>query len=234
MIGTLVNTGAVVAGSLVGMAVKSRLPERFVHVVFQAIGLFTLAIGISMSLRSDRMLVVVLSLVVGTVIGQWIDIDRHIQRFSDYLQRKSGKKNGTNPAEEGSRRFTEGFITATMLFCVGSMAILGAIEDGMGQTPAILYTKSLMDGISSIILASTFGVAILFSSVPMLLYQGAITLFAASMMHLMTEPMIADLTSVGGVLLIGLGITILKIKELKITNMLPALIVVVLLSALWN
>ncbi len=234
MIGTLVNTGAVVAGSLVGMAVKSRLPEKFVNVVFQAIGLFTLAIGISMSLRSDRMLVVVLSLVVGTVIGQWVDIDRHIQRFSDYLQRKSGQKNDTIPSGEHSRRFTEGFITATMLFCVGSMAILGAIEDGMGQTPAILYTKSLMDGISSIILASTFGVAILFSSVPMLLYQGAITLFAASMMHLMTESMIADLTAVGGVLLIGLGITILKIKELKITNMLPALVVVVLLSALWN
>ena len=234
MIGTLVNTGAVVVGSLVGMAVKSRLPEKFVNVVFQAIGLFTLAIGISMSLRSDRMLVIVLSLVVGTLIGQWIDIDRRIQRFSDYLQRKSGPKNDTNPSGEGSRRFTEGFITATMLFCVGSMAILGAIEDGMGQTPAILYTKSLMDGISSIILASTFGAAILFSSVPMLLYQGAITLFAASMMHLMTEPMIADLTAVGGVLLIGLGITILKIKELKITNMLPALFVVVLFSALWN
>ncbi len=230
MIGTIVNAGAVIAGSLAGMAVHSRLPKKITDAVFQAIGLFTIVIGVGMSLRSDRMLVVVLSLVLGTVVGQGIDIDRYIQRFSEYLQKKSGKKS----AGEAPGRFTEGFITATMLFCVGSMAILGAIEDGLGQTPDILYTKSLMDGISSVILASTFGVAILLSSVPMFIYQGAITLFAASMMRLMTEPMIADLTATGGVLLIGLGITILKIKEIKISNMLPALVVAVFLSALWN
>ncbi len=230
MIGTIVNAGAVIAGSLAGMAVHSRLPKKITDAVFQAIGLFTIVIGIGMSLRSDRMLVVVLSLVLGTVVGQGIDIDRYIQRFSEYLQKKSGKKS----AGEAPGRFTEGFIPATMLFCVGSMAILGAIEDGLGQTPDILYTKSLMDGISSVILASTFGAAILLSSVPMFIYQGAITLFAASMMRLMTEPMIADLTATGGVLLIGLGITILKIKEIKISNMLPALVAAVIISALWN
>lgn len=230
MLGTLVNTGTVIVGSLLGMGIRSRLPERIVNVVFQALGLFTIAIGISMSLRSDNLLVVVLSLVLGAIIGQWIDIDKYLKRFSDWLQRKSGK----GRASESSGRFTEGFVTATMLFCIGSMSILGPIEDGLGQTPNILFTKSLMDGISSVILASTFGVAILFSAVPVLVYQGTITLFAAAMAHFMTDTMIGDLTAVGGVLLIGLGITILKIKELQITNMLPALVVVVILSALWN
>jgi uncharacterized membrane protein YqgA involved in biofilm formation len=231
MIGTLVNTGTILAGSLLGMAIKSRLPEKTVNIVFQAIGLFTLAIGISMSLASDRLLIVVLSLVLGTVVGQWIDIDRYLQRFSEYLRRKSSAKSG---AADSNRRFTEGFVTATMLFCVGTMSILGPIEDGLGQTPNILYTKSLMDGVSSLILASTFGAAILFSTIPVLLYQGIITLFAVSMAHLMSEAMIADLTSVGGILLIGLGISILKIKEISVTNMLPALLFVILISALWN
>lgn len=231
MVGTLINTGAVICGSLIGMTIGSRLPERFTKIIFQGIGLFTIAIGVSMSLESDRLLLAVLSIVIGAVIGQLIDIDKYLKRFSDYLHRKASGKNKTT-ADSG--RFTEGFITATMLFCVGTMSIMGSIEDGLGQTPTILYTKSIMDGISSIILASSFGLAILFSSVPMFIYQGSITLFAAFMARFMSEAMIADMTSVGGILLIGLGINILGIKNINVTNMLPALVVVVILSYFWN
>lgn len=228
MVGTLVNTGAVIAGSAIGLLIHSRLPQKMVNIVFQGLGLFTCAIGISMSLRSNNMLLMVVSIVIGSLIGQGLDIDKYLRRFSDYLQKKSNKK--TSLEQEATSRFSEGFITATMLFCIGSMSILGAIEDGTGQTPTLLYTKSIMDGISSIALASSFGIAIMFSSIPLFLYQGGLTLFAGFIMRYMSDQMVADMTGVGGILLIGLGINILKIKEINVTNMLPSLIIIVILS----
>lgn len=230
MVGTLVNTGTIIAGSLIGMLIHSRLSPKMVNIVFQGIGLVTLAIGISMSLHTESMILVVVSLVSGTVIGQAIDIEKYMHRFSDYLLRKAKKGNKEVKEDTTANRFTEGFITASMLFCVGSMAILGAIEDGMGKTPNLLYTKSIMDGISSIALASSFGICILFSSVPVLIYQGSLTLFAAFIMRYMSNGMTENMTAVGGILLIGLAINILKIKDINVTNMLPALVIVVILS----
>lgn len=247
MLGTLVNTGAVIVGSLVGMAVHSRLPQRYVNIVFQAIGLVTIGIGVSMSLKSGNILLAVISIVVGAIIGEWLGIDRGLEKFSGFLQRKAGRKSvqvpDTDEMSPGkhltgdagvlSSRFTEGFITASMLFCVGSMSILGAIEDGTGQSPNLFFTKSIMDGMSAIILASSFGIAILFSSVTVLVYQGSLTLFAGFMMRYMSETMVADMTAVGGLMLVGLGVNILKIKDINVVNMLPALVVAVLLSYLW-
>ncbi len=231
MVGTLVNTGAIIAGSLVGMMVHSRLSPKMTHIVFQGIGLLTLAIGISMCLHIQSMILVVVSIVLGSVIGQLIDIDKYLRLFSDYLQKKSRRKvKDSDETIIQSNRFSEGFITASMLFCIGSMAILGAIEDGMGKTPNLLYTKSIMDGISAIALASSFGICILFSSVPVLIYQGGLTLFAAFIMRYMSEGMTENMTGVGGILLIGLAINILKIREINVTNMLPALVIVVILS----
>ncbi len=227
MVGTLVNAGAIIGGSLIGLIVHSRLSPKMTGIVFQGIGLVTLAIGISMSLRIESVIIVVVSIVLGSIIGQGIDIDKHLRRLSNYLESKSS---GTKKGNASTNQFTEGFITASMLFCVGSMAILGAIEDGMGKSPDLLLTKSVMDGISSIALASTFGICILFSSVPVLIYQGGLTLFAAFIMRYMSDDMTANMTGVGGILLIGLGISILKIKDVNVTNMLPALVVVVILS----
>lgn len=223
-------------GSLIGMSIHSRLPARMVNIVFQGIGLVTIGIGVSMSLRSGNILLAVVSVVIGAILGEWLGIDRGLEKFSAFLQRKSGglKSDGTAVADkEKSSRFTEGFITSSMLFCVGSMSILGAIEDGTGQTPNLFFTKSIMDGISSIALASSFGAAILFSSVTVLVYQGALTLFAGFMMRYMSETMVADMTAVGGILLIGLGINILKLKEVNVVNMLPALVIAVILSCFW-
>ncbi|NDV94601.1 DUF554 domain-containing protein [Dysgonomonas sp. 521] len=231
MVGTLVNTAAVIAGGAVGLLIHSRLSARMTNIVFQGIGLVTLAIGISMSLHIQSMILVVVSIVLGAITGQAIDIDKYLRRFSDSLQKKGRRK--VKPGDEesaASNRFSEGFITASMLFCIGSMAILGAIEDGMGKTPNLLYTKSIMDGISAIALASSFGVCILLSSIPVLIYQGSLTLFAAFIMRYMSESMTENMTGVGGILLIGLAINILKIKDINVTNMLPALVIVVLLS----
>lgn len=226
--------------------IHSRLPQRMTDIVFQGIGLFTMAIGISMSLKSDNMLLAVISIVAGTILGEWIGIDIYLKRFADWLQSQNHKKiqntklqnTATNKTRETTNgnisNFTEGFITASMLFCVGSMSIMGAIEEGTGGQPNLLFTKSIMDGISSIALASTFGISILFSSIPVLIYQGGLTLFAAFIMHFMNDTMINDLTSVGGILLIGLGINILKIKNINVINMLPALIIIVILSYFWG
>ncbi|MDH6307103.1 putative membrane protein YqgA involved in biofilm formation [Dysgonomonas sp. PFB1-18] len=228
MVGTLVNTGAIVGGSLLGLMIRSRLSERMTAIVFQGIGLVTIAIGVSMSLQTKDMILVVVSIVSGAILGQAVDIDKYLRRFSDYLRSKTRKEKLADDA--GQNRFTEGFVTASMLFCVGSMAILGAIEDGMGKNPDILLTKSVMDGISSVALAASFGVCILFSSIPVLIYQGSLTLFAAFIMRYMSDDMTANMTGVGGILLIGLGISILKIKDINVTNMLPALVIIVILS----
>lgn len=241
MLGTLVNAGAVIVGSLVGMSIRSRLPQRMINIVFQGVGLVTVGIGISMSLTSGNILLAVISVVAGAVLGEWLGIDRGLEKFSAFLRRagsgRKGRDTGSagaqSPDKEETSRFTEGFVTASMLFCVGSMSILGAIEDGTGQTPNLLYTKSIMDGVSSIALASSFGVAIMFSSLTVLVYQGGLTLLAGFMTRCMSDAMMADMTAVGGILLIGLGLSILKIKDINVVNMLPALVVAVALSYFW-
>lgn len=228
MVGTLANTGAIVVGSLIGIMIQSRLSAKMTNIVFQGIGLITITIGISMSSRIEDMILVVVSVVSGSIIGQAIDIDKYLRRFSEYIQSKAKKaKNGVNSSDN---RFSEGFVTSSMLFCIGSMSILGAIEDGMGNSPDLLLTKSVIDGISAIALASSFGICIAFSSIPVLIYQGGLTIFASFIMRYMSDTMTANMTGVGGILLIGLGISILKIKEVNVTNMLPALLIVIVLS----
>ena len=148
--GTIANATAIILGTLAGVLIRSRLPQKSVEIVFQGIGLFTLAIGISMSLKSANLLLAVLSLVIGGLIGQALNLDRHLRQLTERLQRIAKKETAET---QSSSRFTEGLITATMLFCVGSLSILGAIEEGSGETPRLLLTKSIMDGISSIALA---------------------------------------------------------------------------------
>lgn len=245
MTGTFVNTAAIILGSLAGVIIRSHLPRKTVNVVFQGIGLFALVLGISMSLKSDNLLLAVVSIVSGTVIGEFLDIEKYVHRFSDSLHNLSHRRpfSGKKPKDRDFRdmsgnqadsRFAEGFITASMIFCVGSMSILGALEEGAGQTPTLLYTKSIMDGVTSLILASSFGIAVIFSCIPVLVYQGGLTIFAAYIMRFMSGQMVADLTAVGGIMLIGMAIDILKIKEIKVINMLPSLLVIVLLSYFWG
>jgi len=222
MIGTLVNAGAVLAGGTVGLLLKKSMPERITTIYFQAIGLFTIAIGISMVYRMQHILIVVSSLAVGSLLGEWMNLEGGAEKLSHYFKRK---------LHIGSVKFSEGLTTAFLLYCIGSMTILGAIQEGTGGTPDLLMTKSLMDGFSSILLASAFGVGVMVSAIPLLIFQGGITLLAMYAGSFFTPVIIQGLTSVGGILLIGLGINILEIKKLRIMNMLPALIVVAIL--LW-
>ncbi len=219
MIGTLVNTAAVIIGGLIGLVLKKRMPDRVTTIYFQAIGLFTLAIGASMAVSMEKILIVVSSLALGSLLGEWCDLERGAEKLSDYLKVRF---------KIGSEKFSEGLVTSFLLFCVGSMTILGTIQEGTGGSPDLLFTKSSMDFFSAILLASAMGVGVLFSSVPLFIFQATITIIARYAANFFTDDIILGLTNVGGILLIGLGINILGIKKLRIMNMLPSLLIVIL------
>jgi hypothetical protein len=216
--GTLVNVAAVIAGSLIGLLFNARLPQRFTEILFQAIGLFTIVLGIAMALRATEWILIILSLIVGSIIGELLQLEH----FFDRLATRIGKTFKTVGA-----RFNEGLLTAFLLFCMGSMTILGAIEEGMGGKPELFYIKSLMDGISSIALASGLGIGVLFSIVPLFLYQAGLTLLSSHFGAFMPELMISGISATGGVILVGLGLNILKVTQIRVLNLLPALLLIV-------
>lgn len=220
MFGTIVNTLAVIAGGTIGIFLKKGMPERVRTIYFQAVGLFTLAIGINMVWQMKHILIVVTSIVIGALLGEWMNLEKGADQLSEWTKKK---------LRIGSEQFSEGLTTAFLLFCIGAMTIVGAIEEGTTGESRLLLTKSVMDGFSSILLASAFGVGVVFSAVPLFLFQGGITMLAKFFGEFLSAETIQALTSVGGILLLGLGINILEIKKLRILNMIPALVVVVLL-----
>ncbi|WP_461639344.1 DUF554 domain-containing protein [Labilibaculum euxinus] len=220
MIGTLVNVIAILIGGSLGLLFRTRIPDRMFKIVFQAIGIFTLYLGVNMALKANELLLMVFSLVVGSLIGEFLRLEDRVEHLSELLKRKIGSKDD---------KFSTGFVTSFMLFCLGAMTILGSMEEGMGKEPTLLLTKSMMDGFSAVALAAVMGVGVLFSVIPLLIYQGGLTLLAALFGGVIPEAIITEMAGVGGVLIIGLGISILEIKKIKVLNMLPALLVEVLL-----
>lgn len=221
MYGTIINVLAVIIGSIIGLIIHSKFPKKISDTAFHGIGLFTIVLGITMAIGTNNFLIIIVSVVVGSVFGEIIDIEKRINSFGEYLKTKLKTKN---------ERFSEGFITAFLLYCMGSLTILGSIEEGLTGIPDLLVAKSALDGFSSIVLAATMGIGVLFSFIPLLIYQGALTLFASNMQEVFTNVMINELTAVGGIILLGLGITILDLKKIRILNMLPSLIIVVILA----
>ncbi len=221
MVGTIVNVGAVIIGSAIGLAFRSRIPKRLFEIVFQAIGLFTIYLGLVMAFKANNMLIMIFSLVVGSLLGEWINIEKGAERLSDKIKHKLGK--------EDDASFSTGMITAFLLFCMGSMSILGCFEEGIGKGSSLLFTKSIMDGFSAIALTAAFGIGVMFSSIPLLIYQAALTLLAILFGNIIPEAIITELTGIGGILILGLGFTILNIKKISVLNMLPALLIEVLL-----
>ena len=221
--GTLVNVLAIIAGSLIGLLINKNLPKKITTIVFQGIGLFTIILGISMALKTNNFLIMIFSIVIGAIIGELLNIESKIESFGDVLKNRLKSKN---------EKFTEGFVTSFLLFCMGSLAILGSIEEGLGNEPNLLYTKSMLDGFSSIALAASLGIGVIFSAVPLLIYQGGLTLFARYVEDFFTTAMITELSAVGGILLLGLGLSLLDIKKISVSNMLPSLVIAVILSAL--
>ncbi|RME96094.1 MAG: DUF554 domain-containing protein [Bacteroidetes bacterium] len=221
--GTLVNMLTVSIGSLIGLHLQKVFPPNIEAIVFQAIGLGTLVLGIIMSLKVPEgyLLNFIFSLILGGIIGELLGLQTALQSLGDSLQASLGLSGG---------QFTEGLVTAFILFCIGSMTLVGAIEEGLKGKRDLLYIKSTLDGISSIAFASTYGIGVWFSIFPMLILQGGVTLLARSLQHFFTETMIAQLSAVGGALIIGIGINLLKIGQINIENLLPALVVTVSLT----
>jgi uncharacterized protein len=222
MIGTLVNTAAVIVGGAVGLLFRARLPERITAGVFQAIGLFTLFMGIKMAWATQNVLVLILSMVIGTVIGEALGLAERVDALAERAKTSLRSKSGT---------FSQGLITAFLLFCTGSMTILGSIQEGLGLGAELLLAKSVLDGFAAMALAAGLGVGVLVSALPLLLLQGALTLSAGAVQHLFTESMIAEMGAAGGLLLLGLSLGLLKIKEIQVVNMLPSLPLALLLAA---
>ena len=222
--GTVFNSLAVLVGSSIGLAVGKFIPEKMQGTIFNCMGLFTLYVGINMTLGTKHSIAVLLSLVLGTITGELLGIEKKLNSLGDVLKAKFHA--------EGSG-FTEGFVNATLLFCVGSMAVIGAFEDGLRHNPEILMTKGTMDGIISILFAGTFGIGALFSIVPMFIYQGALTLIGVWAEPFITQDMYANISGVGGLMIMGIGSNMLKITKLNLGDMLPGLIYVIFITMLF-
>ena len=219
MTATWITAGTILIGGLLGLLIKSRLRKRYEEIVFQALGLYTLLLGVTMGLKGTEVIPIILSLVVGALIGEWLRLTDRFETLGTWV----GDRIPGNQAA-----FSEGLSTAFLLFCIGPMSTLGALEDGLGQPPSILYTKSILDGVTSIVLTAGFGIGILVSIGPLLLVQGGTSLLAGFLKPLLDTGLIDQLSCVGGVMLIGLGMNILGIAKLRVMNMLPALLLVIL------
>ena len=222
--GTIFNCIAVVIGSLIGLIAGRFIPEKTNDTIFNCLGLFTIYVGINMTLKTEHSIAVLLSLVLGTVTGEILGIETKLNSLGDTLKAKLQTSNA---------KFTEGFVSATLLFCVGSMAIIGAIEDGLRHNPEILMTKGIMDCIAGSMFAGAYGVGVMFSVVPLFIYQGAITLGASWAESVITESMYANISGLGGLMIMGIGLNMMKITRLKLGDMLPGLVYVVFFTMIF-
>ena len=220
MIGTIVNAVAIIAGGLLGLLFRGGIPEKYNRTIMNAISLAVLVIGIKGALKSDDLLVVIFSLALGSLLGELTRIEERLESLGKSLERRFAKND---------KGFYQGFITSTLLFCVGSMAIVGSLESGLTGNHQTLFAKSALDGITSIILGSTFGVGVAFSSGPLFLYQGTITMAAVLVKPFLTPQVVAQMSSVGGVLIMAIGFNLLETTKIRIGSMLPA----VFLPLIW-
>lgn len=224
-VATLINALAIIFGALLGVLLGRNFPDRVRSIVYQGIGLCVLVIGIDMALRYDNIVLVVFSVLLGAVTGELLKLDEKMASLGNWLKGRIKSKD---------TRFTDGFVTASLIFCIGSMAILGSIDEGIRGDRTILLTKSILDGFISIPLASTYGIGVMFSALPILIYQGSITIAASQSQAFFTPDIITQITSVGGLLIMGIGITLMDLKKVNVTNLLPSLIYVVLFTLFLN
>jgi len=218
--GTIINALAILVGGTLGLLFRKRFPERISQTTLQVLGLFTLVVGLSMAIQGRELILVLISLAAGAILGEWINIEDRLERLGVWLEKKLHIIEGS-PAK--------GFTYASLLFCVGSMAIVGSITDGLKGDHSILITKAMMDGIISIPFAAGMGYGVLGSSVPILLYQGSLTLLAWKLQSVFTPEMIRELTSVGGIIVMGIGINILGLQKIRVGNLIPALVFIVVI-----
>ena len=222
MTGTFINVAAILIGGMIGLFFGSRIPERYKNTVIAGMGLFTAALGLQMFFESKNSLIVLGALIIGALFGEWIGIEDGLQAFGQMLEKRFSRDSETG----SSSKFVRGFMVSSLLFCIGPIAILGSIQDGLTGDYKLLAVKSTLDGFASIAFASTLGVGVMFSSLIILVYQGGISLLAGQLNAIVTDPMMAEMTATGGVILMGVAFNnLLEIKKMRVGNFLPALAV---------
>lgn len=227
MIATVINVVLVIIGSLIGLIFKNRINENFSKAIVTGLALCVLVIGIQSAIQTQNMTLVIISMVIGITLGEALDIEGKLYGIGDKLKNKFGGK-------DDSSTFAEGFLSASLLFCIGSMAIMGSMEAGINKDYSILISKSIIDGVTAISLAAALGIGVLFSIIIVFLYQGAFTVIATFAGNFMSEIMINEMSAVGGVLIIALAVNMLGIKKIRVGNMLPAVFVPLLYYPLSN
>jgi len=224
LLGTLINAVLIIVGTIIGRLLKN-IPEKMKQTVMYAIGLAVTVIGLQMGFESGYFLIVIISLVFGAVIGEWIDIDGKLNRFGHWLESKVGKnKKGETIS------IAQGFVSATLIFVIGSMAVIGSLDSGLRNDHDLLIVKGLIDGFTSIILATTLGIGVLLSAVPVVLYQGTIALFATQISRFIPEQALAlfiqEMTATGGIMIVAIGLNMIGLTKIRVANLLPGIFVV--------
>ncbi|WP_350445886.1 DUF554 domain-containing protein [Anaeromonas frigoriresistens] len=214
LLGTIVNFLAILAGGLIGVNIKHGLKDNYKGIIMNGLSLVVIVIGLTSALESNNILIVIFSVVLGSLVGEALGIDKKLNVLGNVLEKKLGR---------GDSNFSKGFVTASLIYCVGAMAIVGSLESGLTGNHDTLFAKSVIDGITAIVFASTLGIGVAFSAVSVLIYQGTITILASLLNNVLTDAVTLDMAAVGGLLIIGIGINILEIKEIKVSNMLPAI-----------
>lgn len=221
MFATLVNMVAILLGAFLGMGLKRGIPDRVKNTIMQGLGLAIMVIGLKMAVGADNDIVVVISLVIGGILGEWVKLDKKLDNLGALVKKKL-KVNDSN--------FVDGFVSASLIFCVGAMAIVGSIDAGLRGDYTVLFLKSTLDGIVAIVLASSLGVGVACSALMVLVYQGLITLLAVYLQNILVGDVISYMTAVGGILIIGIGMGIANIKQINTINLLPGIFVAVILG----
>lgn len=221
MLGTIVNSLAIIGGCLIGLIVKGRLTEKISSTIMNGLALCVLYIGISGTLKGKDTLQIIICIALGALIGEIIDIDRRLNDLGNMIERKINGKRKNNSNDKIS--ISEGFVTSSLLFCVGAMAVVGSLESGLQGNNSTLFAKSILDGVSSIIFASSLGVGVMLSSIAIFIYQGSITLLAGGLSTILTDNVISNMSAVGSLLIVGLGFNMLGISKIKVANLLPGI-----------
>jgi len=219
MTGTFLNIATIIVGGVIGLIFGARIPDKLKGTVIAGMGLFIGALGLQMFLKTENSLIVLCALLIGTLLGEWWRIEDGLHNLGKFLEQQFSREQ-----DDGSNKFVRGFLTASLLFCVGPIAILGSIQNGLSGDYNLLAVKSVLDGFASIAFASTLGIGVMFSTVIILVYQGGISLLAGHLDAIVTPSMMNELTATGGVILLGLAISnLLEIKKIRVANMLPGL-----------
>lgn len=215
--GTIANVATICAGALIGRYAGRFVPARMRRTVMAGLGLTVLLIGLQLALKSCQPLLVIGGLIIGGILGEMLQIEARLEDFGRWLQARFSS----------AGNIAEGFVSASLLYCVGAMAIMGALQDGLGDKPSILYAKAALDGVASIALASTLGIGVLFAALPVALYQGGITLAADVAKGVLTEPVIVEMNAAGGLLIVAIALDMMELKRIPVGNLLPSVFVVV-------